>query len=128
MRKIVTLGSVVAVMGALSWADTTPPAPAPMAPKGPVQPCKEIEQACTGAGFVKGEAAEGKGLFKNCMDPILKGQAVNGVTVDPTVVAACKQRMVHRHGHRQGGGNAPGGQGSNPEPETKGDSGDSSNQ
>jgi len=106
------MGSVVALMGTLGWADaTTPPAPAPA--KGAGQPCKEIEQACTSAGFVKGEAKEGKGLFKNCLQPILKGQAVEGVTVDPAVVSACKDRMAKRRARRQsgqgnpGGGNAP---------------------
>ena len=36
-------------------------------------PCKQIEQACEKAGFVKGEAREGYGLWVDCIDPIMKG-------------------------------------------------------
>ena len=104
MKRLVTLGSVVTLMGTLCWADAPTLTPTPT--KGSMQPCREIEKACAGAGFVKGEAAEGKGLFKNCMQPILKGQAVSGVSVDPTVVTACKERMAKRHAHRHGGGNS----------------------
>lgn len=114
MRKLVALGSIVTLAGTLAWADTTPPAPPanPVANKGAEQPCKQIERACTAAGFVRGEAQEGKGLFMNCMNPILKGQSVAGVTVDPGVVAACKQRMANRRRHHSHGGpGAQGGQG-----------------
>jgi hypothetical protein len=143
MRRLVALGSVITLMGTLCWADTPPPPPNPAPNGGAEHPCKAIEQACSSAGFVKGEAAQGKGLFKDCMQPILQGQAVNGVSVNPTEVSACKERMAHRHGHRQGGqggqgspggqggpsgGNPSGGQGSGSGPESKGDSGDDSGQ
>ena len=36
-------------------------------------PCKQIEDACVKAGFVKGEAKEGYGLWVDCIDPIMKG-------------------------------------------------------
>ena len=36
-------------------------------------PCKEIKEACEKAGFVKGEAKEGYGLWVDCIDPIMKG-------------------------------------------------------
>jgi hypothetical protein len=120
------LGSIVTIVGTLSWADTTtPPAPPTGAPPPPgaAQPCKEIVQACSNAGFVKGEAAQGKGLFRDCMHPIMHGQAVTGVTVDPAVVSACKQRMAQRRAHHGGqgggqtgsqGGGQPDGQGGAP--------------
>jgi hypothetical protein len=38
-------------------------------------PCKEIKEACEKAGFVKGEAKEGYGLWVDCIDPIMKGAA-----------------------------------------------------
>jgi len=110
MRRLAILGSIVTLMGAWSWADTTPPPSG--SNNGAGQPCKQIEQACTSAGFVKGEAAQGKGLYKNCVQPILKGQSVNGVTVDPSVVSACKERMAKRHAHKHGSqGNQSGGNG-----------------
>ena len=36
-------------------------------------PCKEIKEACEKAGFVKGKAKEGYGLWVDCIDPIMKG-------------------------------------------------------
>ena len=36
-------------------------------------PCKQIEQICEKAGFVKGEAKVGYGLWVDCIDPIMKG-------------------------------------------------------
>ena len=38
-------------------------------------PCKQIEDACAKAGFVKGEAKEGYGLWVDCIDPIMRGRA-----------------------------------------------------
>jgi hypothetical protein len=62
-------------------------------------PCKKIEAACEAAGFVKGGAKEGKGVFKNCLKPIIDGQTVNGVTVDPADAAACKAKIAtHKSG------------------------------
>ena len=67
-------------------------------------PCHKIETACTAAGFVKHEAKVGKGLFKDCVDPIVHGQAVAGVSVDPGDVQACVAVRA-KHGHH--GGEAP---------------------
>ena len=36
-------------------------------------PCKQIQEACEKAGFVKGEAKQGYGLWVDCIDPIMKG-------------------------------------------------------
>jgi hypothetical protein len=55
-------------------------------------PCLTIEKACKAAGFVSSGAKNGKGLFIHCMQPILAGQKVTGVTVDPADVKACKQK------------------------------------
>jgi len=61
-------------------------------------PCEKIKQACEGAGFVKGQAKEGSGLWKDCIDPILQGKAqpqnarLKLPAVDPNVVSACKTK------------------------------------
>ena len=61
-------------------------------------PCGQIEAACLAAGFLKGDAKEGFGLFKDCVDPIMKGtpQPPNAVkrlpAVPPDLVAACKAK------------------------------------
>ena len=41
-------------------------------------PCKEIAKACEAAGFKKGDHKDKKGLWKDCVDPILEGTAVPG--------------------------------------------------
>ena len=61
-------------------------------------PCKEIKEACEKAGFVKGDAKQGFGLWVDCIDPIMKGapqpanakKALPPVGVD--VVNACKTK------------------------------------
>jgi hypothetical protein len=69
------------------------------APGGAHHPCEVIKQACESAGFVKGEYKEGKGLWRDCIDPIIQGKPVNSAiplpTVDPTVVAACKAKHAN---------------------------------
>jgi hypothetical protein len=61
-------------------------------------PCQQIRKACEDAGFVKGEAKKGYGLWVDCIDPIMQGNAsVPGATkalptVDPNVVAACRAK------------------------------------
>lgn len=60
------------------------------------KPCQEINLACQSAGFKKGDHKDKKGLMKDCMQPILNGQAVAGVSVSADVVSACKaKKMAH---------------------------------
>jgi hypothetical protein len=60
-------------------------------------PCKEIKAACETAGFKKGDHKEKKGLYKDCVQPIMAGQTVPGVTVASDVVTACKDKKVAHH-------------------------------
>ncbi len=61
-------------------------------------PCQQIVKACEDAGFVKGEAKQGYGLWLDCVDPIMQGKtSVPGATktlpsVDPKLVSACKAK------------------------------------
>jgi hypothetical protein len=61
-------------------------------------PCKEIKEACEKAGFVKGEAKEGYGLWVDCIDPIMKGTAQPAKAKKPLpaikadLVNACKAK------------------------------------
>src|SRR5438067_2418594 len=61
-------------------------------------PCKQVEKACEGAGFIKGDWKKGDGLWRDCINPIMQGQtSVPGGTkplpsVDSSVVAACKAK------------------------------------
>jgi len=66
-----------------------------MQPTGIVKeehPCHAHEEACKSAGFVRGGYKTGKGLFENCMKPIISGLVVNGVIVNPADVQACKAK------------------------------------
>jgi hypothetical protein len=55
-------------------------------------PCAGISTACVQAQYILGCYKVGKGLEANCIQPLLKGTAVNGVSIAPTdpQVAACK--------------------------------------
>ena len=59
-------------------------------------PCKQIEQACKNAGFIPGDWKKGDGLWRDCVDPIMQGQAnVPGATkplpaVNANAIAECK--------------------------------------
>jgi hypothetical protein len=73
----------------------------------PPGPCEQIVVACEGAGFIKGDARAGYGLFADCVDPIMRGsqQPRRADRPPPAVpadlVAACRQvRPNFGEGHR----------------------------
>lgn len=61
-------------------------------------PCKEIKEACEKAGFVKGDAKQGFGLWVDCIDPIMRDSKQPASAkkplppVDAAVVNACKAK------------------------------------
>lgn len=61
-------------------------------------PCAQIRTACGQAGFEKGAARSGNGLWKDCIAPIMQGtpRQPNASKplpeIDPQVVAACKTK------------------------------------
>jgi hypothetical protein len=59
-------------------------------PKAPLsKACQTVMTACEGAGYHKGGHKEHKGLWKDCVAPILDGQTIAGVSVSPDDVKAC---------------------------------------
>jgi hypothetical protein len=85
------------VFGSLSaWGA----APATSAPATPAvsNPCEQVKEACSKAGFISGEVKEGKGLWADCIEPIMqgttppKGAVLKMPTVDAATVAACKAK------------------------------------
>jgi hypothetical protein len=59
--------------------------------------CQQVRSACLDAGFVPGGARAGNGLWKDCIDPIMRGSIQPGASlplpqVNPRVVAACRTR------------------------------------
>jgi hypothetical protein len=93
MRKILssraTLCSLIVGFGLPLTAQPAEPAPGP---------CEQIFQACTSAGFVKGDYKQGYGLSVDCIDPIMRGTSQPAKAdkplpaVNPEIVAACKQK------------------------------------
>jgi len=59
-------------------------------------PCKQVESACRSAGFHEQGEPEGKGLWVQCVTPVLEGRPAPKAAklplpqVDPKVVAACR--------------------------------------
>ena len=83
MKKQFLVVSLIALVGSLGWADPTPQPDA----------CKQLKDACAKMGFqMDGKARKGKRLYKDCIQAIMDGKTVNGVTVDPQVVQACRLR------------------------------------
>jgi hypothetical protein len=58
------------------------------------KPCAAIADACSKAGFDK--TTEHKKFWKKCMKPVILGQTVQGVTVDPAVVKACRANKMNK--------------------------------
>jgi hypothetical protein len=56
-------------------------------------PCKSIETACKAAGFYKGGNGSGKGLYKDCVEPVAEGKTIQGITVSPEDMANCKAKI-----------------------------------
>jgi hypothetical protein len=92
MKRLVMMGSVIALMGSMGLAD---PAPSGSGSRHSDlrESCRQIEAACIDAGFAIGVATpKGKRLYKDCMLPVMDGKTVRGVTIDPLVVEACRAR------------------------------------
>ena len=72
-------------------------------------PCKDILAACNAAGYFKGghKAGPNKGEWIDCMDPIMKGQAVPGVNVTPAQVSGCQEVRAKHQAHKAAHGTAP---------------------
>jgi hypothetical protein len=89
-------GLIVALaMSASGAALAAEGAPAP--DKGN-HPCRALRkaaiEACSAAKFEKGKHKDHKGLFKDCVRPIVEGKSVEGVTVDATLVQACQAKKA----------------------------------
>jgi hypothetical protein len=84
MRKIRMILMVIALLGTQQiFADDVPGD----------KSCGSIADACLAAGFVKTESAT-KGIWQDCMRPVILGQTVSGVTIDPAVVKTCRVQKI----------------------------------
>ena len=64
---------------------------------GKDHPCQKVKAACEAAGFKKGDHKDKKGLWKDCVDPVMNGKSVAGVTVSSEDVSACKIKKAEHH-------------------------------
>jgi hypothetical protein len=85
MKLIVLVGALS--LGTPSFAEEPLP-----------KPCQTIATACEAAGFHRGGHKEGKGLWKDCVAPILDGRTIPGVTVAPDDVKACQAKRPRDRG------------------------------
>jgi hypothetical protein len=65
-------------------------------------PCENIKKSCEAAGFIKGEHKKtGKGLYIDCMQPVLEGKTVAGVTATADDIAACKVKEAEHKAKKE---------------------------
>ena len=63
-------------------------------------PCKTVQNSCIAAGYTKGHhKTDKKGLFADCMKPLMNGQTVAGVNVDSAAIQACQAKRASRKAH-----------------------------
>ena len=55
--------------------------------------CSTIADACLAAGFVKTESTT-KGIWRDCMRPVILGKTVSGVSIDASVVKSCRADKI----------------------------------
>jgi len=56
--------------------------------------CGAIVKACKAAGFAR--SSEDKRFWKDCMQPVLLGKSVKGVTVSADQVKACRDEKINK--------------------------------
>jgi hypothetical protein len=64
-------------------------------------PCKNIKAACEAAGFTKGDHKNKKGLFVDCIKPVMAGSTVEGVSINPSDIGACKEMKAKREAKKK---------------------------
>lgn len=91
MRKIRTILTLVAILSTQQvFADDA----SNMSADSPTdKSCTTIANACLNAGFVKAPSAT-KGIWHDCMKPVILGKTVSGVTVDVAAVKDCRTHKI----------------------------------
>jgi hypothetical protein len=98
MQRIIANFSLALTLGAPALLFAQTPAPPN---RGGTGPCRQIVQACESAGFVRGDAREGYGLYRDCVNVIVHGtpRPANAdkplPSVPPQLVAACRKDNPH---------------------------------
>jgi len=100
MKNMITILAILSATSAFAQNGAAPAPGAAMTGAGKGNgPCKQVVQDCEAAGFVKGQAKEGTGLWRDCVDPLMQGKVNSkakkalptGANISSDV-AACKAK------------------------------------
>jgi len=94
MNRFVSTGLLLMLASGAVFANSA--APKKSAATKNAASCVQVRQACQSAGFVKGKAADGKNLYRDCITPIAKGQSVKGVVIEASAAKSCQQARAQR--------------------------------
>lgn len=98
LKSFLLMLSLLSLHTGIAMANEPPAA----AVVGKEHPCHKIRTACEGAGFVRGgHKKDGKGLWKDCVQPVMNGTSIAGVTVDSKDIQACKEKRESRKAKRK---------------------------
>jgi hypothetical protein len=56
------------------------------------KPCRELMKACREAGYVHYTKKGDKKSTRECVESLLKGEAISGVLVDSEIIKACAEK------------------------------------
>lgn len=83
MRKISLVLTLAAVVSSVAFAHDPNHGKA----------CDTVAKACMKAGYTRAESAT-KGIWDNCMKPLMLGQTVKGVNVDSATTETCRTDRI----------------------------------
>jgi len=64
-------------------------------------PCRQIRSICESQGYVRGRTPDERKAFQqDCFKPLIEGQSVGNMKVDPAIAQACKERQSKRKNRR----------------------------
>ncbi len=96
MRKLSLIASVISLLiTQSSFADSNTAMKSNAMGDDTIKPCEVIAKACKKGGYSR-ESGKGKLFWKNCMKPIVLGNAVSGVSVNASDVKACREFKIEK--------------------------------
>ena len=91
MKQLVLHACLWAGISTAASAADSSAVPVPTSPPPARLYCTNIENACIAGGHKRVGHNADNGMWKSCMEPILAGKTVSGVSVDPVDVKGCQQ-------------------------------------
>ena len=63
--------------------------------------CEQIQRACGQAGYTR-DLPDGRDLVTRCYQPLLLGQEIRGVAVEPSLVKKCNEQQKNKPSQKKG--------------------------